>query len=230
MKKITIVFVMIISLLLLNNKTNAQAFQKGNANLDVGLGLGAYATTTTFSVNIPFLGNITSVTTDGASSVMVPIGFEYGVSDKIGLGAQLGFSNYFIDDSTEVKDFFTGQETGEMQANTTESVSTIDFSIKVNFHLLNSDKNDLLIGFQLGGSRVNWKDLSGETLTGTGSLFSLYLTDRIFFSDHIGVLFNLGYTAYNYGNVTSSSNNAVINSLTWKLRGLNIGTGLAIKF
>ncbi|OFZ00362.1 MAG: hypothetical protein A3K10_07820 [Bacteroidetes bacterium RIFCSPLOWO2_12_FULL_31_6] len=227
MKISTYAITIITSLFLTINIVNAQAFQKGNKNIDLGLGVGAYGTTTTFTVS--FFGIPLSFTeNDGAASTMVPISFEYGISNKIGLGVQLGYSNYFIDDSNDVK--VNGIETGEKEVNTTESVKSIDFAIKINFHLLNAEKNDLFIGLALGGSSVNWLDKSGEELKGSGSYVSLYLTDRIFFSDHIGILFNLGYTGYQYANVTSSSNSSFITSLEWKLKGVNIGTGLAVKF
>jgi len=237
-KLIKISFILV--LLVVTNNSFGQAFQKGNWNVDVGVGLGAYATQTTISVPIPILGTITSTANDGAASVMVPIGVEYGISNRFGLGVQLGFSNYFIDDSTEVKNPLTGQETGEMQENNTESVKSVDFALKFNFHLLEAEKNDLYVGLALGGSSITWqwKDVDNnnnssqvETLSGSGSYASLYITDRIFFSDRFGIFFNLGYTVYNYSQVnSSSSSNSVINSLKWNAKGVNIGTGLALKF
>lgn len=219
MKKVF--YALFITLFFQTSFVQAQAFQKGNVNLDIGLGFGAYKTVSEFTTpEFVFFGFTIPPQTikneDGAGSFMMPITFEYGISNKVGLGVQLGFSNYFIDneDSTE----------------TVESVKSVDFAIVVNYHLSQSDKNDLFIGIALGGSNVNWKDLSGTELTGTGSVFKLYLSDRLYFSDNIGILFNVGYTAYNYSELTSSDNNAFISSLKWHLGGLNIGTGLAVKF
>lgn len=215
MKKIAQLVLVVI---LLSGTVFGQAFQKGNVNFDLGIGFGAYSTRSEFTtpaINILFITipPTTVVKNDGAASTMVPISFEYGVSNKVGLGVQLGFSNYFIDneDSTE----------------TVESVKSVDFAFKVNYHLSNSDKNDLFVGLALGGSSVNWKDLDGTVLKGGGSYVSLYLSDRLFFSEHFGVLFNLGYTVYNYTEITSNDNPS---SLKWTLRGLNLGTGLAFKF
>lgn len=203
------------------NQTKAQAFEKGNINLDLGIGFGGYKTTTEITTaEVTILGFTIPPTTikdeDGAASTIIPLTFEYGISDKIGLGVQLGFSNYFIDneDSTE----------------TTESVRSVDFGLVVNYHLLNSDKNDLFIGIALGGSSVNWKDLSGEEWTGSGSYFSLYIKDRIFFNDNIGIMFNLGYTGYRYSDLESSIDNPFIDKFEWTIRGVNFGTGLAVKF
>lgn len=215
MKKLYSTLTIVLITLFSTSNTYAQAFQKGNANIDVGLGFGAYSTTTTFTFD--FLGTpVTLSDEDGAASTMVPISFEYGISNKVGLGVQLGFVNYFIDneDSTE----------------TTESVKSVDFAIKVNYHFLDAEKNDLFVGLAIGGSSVNWKDLSGEEFSGTGSYVSLYITDRIFFNDNVGILFNLGYTAYRYNGLESSLNNPFIDNFEWTLRGVNIGTGLALKF
>ncbi len=215
MKKNSLLLLAIIVSLSITQNANGQAFEKGNLNADVGLGIGAYSTVTTFTFD--FFGTpITLTDKDGAASTMIPVSFEYGISNKFGLGLQLGTSNYFIDneDSTE----------------TTESVKSFDWALKVNYHLLNADKNDLFIGLAVGGSSVKWLDMSGESFTGAGSYASLYITDRIFFNDHIGILFNLGYTAYNYSGLESSSNNTFIENFEWSLTGVNIGTGLALKF
>lgn len=208
---------------------NAQAFEKGNVNIDVGLGIGIYKTTTTFTTpEFVFLGFTippqTFTDEDGAGSTMIPIGVEYGISNKFGLGVELGFANYFVEDSTENDD-------GTTTLNLTKTVKSVDFMIFCNYHLLNSDKNDLFIGMGIGGSRVHWnfKD-SGEEYSGGGSIFKLYIKDRIFFSDNFGILFNLGYTGYVYNNMEASNNNAFLEGLKWNVRGVNIGTGLALKF
>ena len=97
MKKIILLSIALSSLLLMSQNTQAQAFQKGNINFDLGLGIGAYGTRVTIEV-----AGVEFSDTDGASSTVIPISFEYGITDKFGLGAQIGFSNYFIDqDSNE---------------------------------------------------------------------------------------------------------------------------------
>ncbi|MCO6499020.1 MAG: hypothetical protein J5I47_01410 [Vicingus serpentipes] len=229
MKKITRVFATLIALLIINNSANAQAFQKGNINIDVGIGFGAYSTITYFTTPAFTFGPITIPSQtiserDGAVSTMIPIIFEYGVSNKIGLGAEIGFVNYFIEDSTENDD-------GTVSLNQTESVKSVDFMVFCNFHLLDAEKNDLYIGLGFGGSSVNWEfKNTGETYSGSGGLFKLYLRDRIFFNDNVGLLLNLGYTSYVYNNMETSNANAALNSLKWNVKGINIGTGLALKF
>ena len=222
MKKTIYSLLIILSFLMMNNNSNAQAFQKGNMNMDIGLGIGIYKTTTTFSFD--FLGiPITLTDEDGAVSTMIPFTFEYGISNKFGLGVELGFVNYLVDDSTNNDD-------GTTTLNLTKSVKSVDFMILCNFHLLNSERNDLFIGLGFGGSRVNWnfKD-TGDEYSGGGSLFKLYIKDRIFFNDNVGILFNFGYTGYFYGNMEATNNNPILENLKWDVRGVNFGTGLALK-
>lgn len=205
---------LIILISCVSNQLFSQAFEKGNINIDLGLGFGAFGTRATFKdANTKLEYSVT----DGAASTIIPLAFEYGISNKIGLGLQIGTSNYFIDkkDSTNVS----------------KSVRSVDFALKFNFHLLNANRNDLFISLGLGGSSINWEfENTSETYSGSGTYFTLGLTDRIFFTDNIGILFNLGYTGYNYNNVKTSSGNPILDNLTWSVKGINFGTGLAVKF
>ena len=217
--------------LLLSTNVSAQAFQKGNINLDIGLGLGVYGTTSTFSTTINGL-TITNTEKDGTASSVIPIGFEYGISNRFGIGADITFSNYFINDSDKVN---------------IERVTTTDFGLKFNFHLLNADKNDLYVVLGLGGSKMKWTYAGSATniirsANGSGTYFSIGITDRIFFSDHIGIFFNLGYRGYNYSKIEAELTSEAETLLTtigitdyeqswkWQMKGVHLGTGLAIKF
>jgi hypothetical protein len=235
--------------LLSSVNVSAQAFKKGSLNFDLGIGFGGYGTeqtqTTSISALVSFPGfsfpiesDTTFSTTDGAASVIIPFSFEYGISDKIGLGLDLTSSNYIIDNDD--KEFLN-------------SVKGFDFGLKVNYHLLNSDKNDLFVGLGLGMSSVKWTykdDLVNNpyglsSASGSGSYFSLGITDRIFITDRIGILFNLEYRGYNYTGIETEADpsNAFSGlgvagvtdikfeqSLDWKLSGEHFGTGLAVKF
>ena len=228
--------------LLVSVNVNAQAFQKGNINFDLGFGLGIYGTKQTVETKLtgnafgtPFSQSNVSDTTDGTASTIIPFSFEYGVSDKIGLGVDLTSSSYFID---------------EADRKYLSSVKGFDFGLKVNYHLLNSEKNDLFVGLGLGASSINWtygSDLTNNpfgltSAKGSGTYFSLGITDRIFFSDHIGILFNLEYRGYNYSGIVAEGDASDAfaifgitdvnfeQTLDWKLNGVHFGTGIAVKF
>ncbi len=236
MKKNAIQFFFIASLLILSNTISAQAFQKGNINVDVGVGFGAYGTNQTQTTEISWLGfsiSDTHDTTDGAASTAIPIGFEYGISDKIGIGADFTYNNYFINDSDRVH---------------LNSVKAIDFGVKFNYHLLNADRNDLFIGLGIGFSSIKWDfntdpldPFDAKSASGSGVYWNIGLTDRIFFSDNVGILFHLGYKGYSYPSIehelTSETQQALAaanatysQKVKWQMNGVNIGTGLAIKF
>ena len=216
--------------ILITNQLNAQAFQQGNKNIDVGIGFAAYGTkfTTTNTVN-----NVetSSSETDGAASTIFPISFEYGITDKIGLGVDLTISNYFIDE--EDKD-------------TISNVNAFEFGIRSNYHLLNSDKNDLMIGVGLGFSGMNWEaePIAGQFIdsySGSGIYWTVGVTDRIFFSEHIGILFNVAYRGYFYSALETkltaegeaffeAANVDFTQEIDWTFSGFTVGTGLAVKF
>ncbi|MBI2281938.1 MAG: hypothetical protein HYU68_14780 [Bacteroidetes bacterium] len=214
MKNIFYKSILLVIISLSSTHLFSQAFEKGNINFDLGLGFGAYGTKVTYKDT---KNNFEVSKTDGAASTIIPLSFEYGLSNKIGLGLQIGSSNYFIEnkDSNDV----------------TESVKSIDFALRVNFHLLQAERNDLFIALALGGSSVNWTfKNTTETYSGSGAYFGLSLVDRIFFGEHVGIMFNLGYTGYNYNNMKTSSGNPILDNLTWSVKGVNFGTGLAVKF
>jgi hypothetical protein len=222
MKKL--LFLLPVLFLLPFQNIKGQAFQKGNFNIDLGIGFGAYKTTTKFQFD--FFGSpITITEEDGAASAMIPLSLEYGISNKFGLGLEFGACNYAIDDSTE-------DVNGTMIENNTESVKSRDVLLFCNFHLLDAEKNDLFIGLGIGSSSVVWtfKDNSTYEYSGRGGLFKLYIKDRLFFGEHVGMLFNLGYTSYVYNDMKTSDNNAILEGLKWNVRGLNMGVGLALKF
>ncbi|MBT8196071.1 MAG: hypothetical protein HKO56_02240 [Bacteroidia bacterium] len=208
-----------------------QSYQKGDWNFDAGIGLGVFSTETKFSIPLPIIGTVTFSDDDGAASVIIPISAEYAVSDRFGVGLQLNFSNYFIDDSTEVYNIFTGEPTGQMQENNTQSVNSFAIAVKANFHLMEHEQNDLFVGIAVGGSGITWKwkDMEEETLDGSGSYFNLYIMDRIYFTEKVGMNFNLGFTSYNYDEVKSSSSTAIEN-LEFKGSGVTFSVGPSFKF
>ncbi len=101
MNRITTFCLVIMSLIIINN-VNAQSpsFEKGGFHVDLGVNLAVYGTksqwTATWS-NADTSVTQTDTDTDGAASTIIPLSLEYGISDNIGLGLDIRYSNYFID-------------------------------------------------------------------------------------------------------------------------------------
>lgn len=225
MKKIAQILLIII---LLSSTAFGQAYEKGNWNIDLDLGVGAYGTQTTSTVSLGALSQ-TNTETDGAASSIVKLGLEYGISNRVGLGLRFGSSNYAI---------------AEEDKDNVKSVKGKDFSLHVNFHLLKADRNDLYVGLGFGMSNIefiyqNNAALAINSFKGPGSYFGLEIGDRIFFGEHVGLLIRLGYTGYSYKQMEAElTNNAQAllgaSNVNWdidfKLNGVNLGIGLAVKF
>jgi hypothetical protein len=245
MKKIITIFTIVISMLMINNNIKAQAFQKGTINVDIGIGFGIYGTSQTYTRQLtatvdPAIGlpsnfldyKDTGDTTDGAASTVVPISCEYGLSDKFGIGVDIIYNSYIINDSDRVH---------------LESVKAYDFGPKFSYHPLNGDFYDLAIGLGVGYTTIGWNVTStytGESYKGSGYYINIDLKNKFWFSDHIGAYLNLGYKGNFYSKIDrdTSAEEAELESLsfvsnvtkkdefTFSMNGANIGIGLALKF
>jgi hypothetical protein len=247
MRKIATICLALSAILFLNNNINAQAFQKGTINIDLGIGFGIYGTSQTrtyersatidpaaVALGVPsdlYNEKSTSDTTDGAVSTVIPLSFEYGISDKIGVGLDVVYNSYFINDSDRVN---------------LKSVKAFDFGPKFSYHPLNSDFYDLSLGLGLGYSKITWDvaSSSGNDYSGSGFYLNIDIKNKFWFSEHIGAYLNIGYKGNFYSAInrdTSAeeadlesnvwvSNVSIKDEFTFTMHGANIGIGLAVKF
>jgi len=237
MKKTVLAFA---AALLLTGAVSAQdkAFKKGDMSLEIGAGFGIYGTHSYDTRNVDQVvisGGVPTVvkvrqskdTTDGAVSAIYPITFQYGVTNWLGLGARFAFAKYIASsDSTN--------------NNTRPTVTGIDADIFADFHLVKSKHFDMPIRVTMGYSNIHYlaNDANDSKAKGGGLNYGIALVPRIFFGDHIGIYFNLGYAGYNYANLIFSdkqdSNHNTDNGQDLKYRlsgnGVNIGLGLVGKF
>ena len=94
------------------------------------------------------------------------------------------------------------------------------------------------LSFYIGYSNLKYitHDNFGSMAKDNGISYGFALVPRIYFGDHIGMFFNVGYAGYNYPSLQFSDNtNANLNELNnWiyslKGSGANIGIGLVGKF
>lgn len=224
----------------------SQAFEKGIWNVDLGIGLGIYGTSQTNKYEIqaniygiPYSQKQNTDTTDGAVSTVIPLSVEYGVSNKFGIGVDICYNNYFINDSDRVY---------------LKSVKAFDFGPKFSYHPLNSDFYDLAIGLGIGFTRITWNyetvvssfgiSTTPEPAKGSGVYINLDIKNKFWFSEHIGAYLNLGYKGNFYSSISRDnsaletqlesvpgvSNVSIKDEFTFKMQGANIGIGLALKF
>lgn len=223
MRKLT--FVVAALLLSGNIFSQDKAFKKGNVVVDLGTGFGLYATKTheekTNLLNI----RIAKDTTGGALSVIYPLSFEYGVTNWLGLGARFAYANYLgqKDSTQDYKPKITG----------------IDADLLVNLHFIKTERFDMPLRVTIGYSSFKYlaNDIADTQAKDNGFNFGVALIPRIYFGNHIGIFFNLGYASYSYpslkisDNTDSNKNDNDGQDYLLKLKGsgANMGIGLVVK-
>ncbi|HEX8515715.1 MAG TPA: outer membrane beta-barrel protein [Bacteroidia bacterium] len=224
MKKIILTVALIASFMNVS-KAQDKAFKKGDITAGLGIGLGIYGTrihTTSSYQNLTF----THDTTDAAASVIYPLTLEYGITNWFGVGGRFAYSNYFTE-----RDSLTGYK---------EKTTSLDADLMLNFHLVKSKRFDMPIVLTVGYSRfkINSNEPSQWMARDNGINFGFALNPRIYFGDHIGMFFNVGYAGYSYPSLRFSDktdsnlneNGDYRSTFSLKGNGANIGFGLIGKF
>lgn len=224
------------------SRSQEKAFEKGNVVIDLGAGLGIYGTKIhqeydedryVFPTGFQTV-RVTQDTTDAAASFIFPLRFEYGITNWLGIGARFAYSNYL-----EEKDSVNNYQ---------PKVYGVDADLLVNFHLVKSKRFDMPICLSIGYSSITYKannpntnpgwlpDNGNAMAKGSGLNYGISLVPRIYFGDHVGMFFNIGYAGYNYpGLIFSNNSDSNINdenNMVYKLKGngLNLGLGIVGKF
>ncbi len=190
--------------------TNAQSFQKGSIFFDLGLGLGIYNTT---SYNYQ-----DSVTKTGkAGAIIIPVTFEYGIGNRIGIGAQLVTQNYL--------------SSKDSLSNYKPTANTKDINVFGNFHFVRAEHTDLFAGLTIGLSafKYNANNLQASTLDAAGSYFDIHLGGRFLFTKHFGMIASLRFPSFKYIQGLAQDNNGNQVNFDFKLSGVVIGTGVTFK-
>ena len=153
MKKI----VFAVALMLGLSTVNAQTFDKGITVIQAGLGLGS-------TIGTP-----------------IGLGFEYGVSEKIGIGGYAGYAtqNYGFGFGADYK------------------VTSILVGAKGNYHFFQSDSIDayggLLLGYNI--AKASWSDSNSDPIPVSygGVVFGGSIGARYYFTENIAAFAELGY-------------------------------------
>lgn len=231
MKKISLFIVLVISFVQ-SLMAQDKAFKKGDFSIGLGVGMAGYGTNYHEEYDaLVWTGsaivNQRQVLTKagGAVSVIVPLTVEYGLTNWFGLGGRFGYSKYIAN----------GDSTNN---HIVPTVHSIDGDIMLNFHFIKSPHFDMPLCVTVGYSGFSYltNDAAGDKAKDDGVNFGLALNPRIYFGDHVGMFFNLGYMGYKYPSVLFSNNsnsdlNSSNNETFWlKGSGINFGLGLICKF
>ena len=188
------------------------SFEKKTNVIAFGADLGIYQYTS------KILSNNQSNTT-GAANKTLSLQYERGILNWLGVGAKIGINDYFtsVDSITHTK----------------PSVQAIDMAALVNAHFVRSKHVDLLAGFTVGYSYLNYeaRDASISSAKGGGLTFDLHFQPRFYFGKHVGMFINLAYINYNYQNMDFQNTSLkAVDVLQLKGGGVNFGLGIQGKF
>jgi hypothetical protein len=208
MKKIPVVLAVLISL-----NVNAQKSFEKNANVVAfGLDLGYYNYTSRV-LSSP------KSETNPAANKMLNLHYERAVINWLGVGAKVQLCDYFTSEDSIT--------------HTKPSVKAIDGSLVINAHFVRSKRVDMLAGFNLGYSYMNYeaRDQAISGAKGGGLMYDIHLQPRFYFGDHIGMFINLAYTHYGYENMDFKNiYTSYSDALSLKGGGVNFGFGFQGKF
>jgi len=195
MKKLIILFAVIFCVMGVQ-RTQAQIVEEGNVVVDAYYGWPNLYTTVLKSL---YVGNTGSAEKLGSIG---PLGvrFEYMLSDVVGIGADLGYVNTYV----EWRDVgFSGST-----YNYKVSAPKIHALLRMNFHFTQHDKVDAFGGFGVGYRNRTFKFESNDPDYTGGKVESLIpvglrlcIGVRYFFTENIGVgtEFGLGGPLLSFG-------------------------------
>ncbi|MCW3071809.1 MAG: hypothetical protein JWO44_1699 [Bacteroidetes bacterium] len=219
MKKI-LLSVAAMAMFLSAAKAQDKAFKKGDITVDLGAGFDIYGT----RIHQEIFGHSFD-TTDAAGGSHFPLKAEYGVTNWLGVGARFNFSN-FIEETDSI-------------SHIRPTTRGLDAGLVLNFHLVKSRRFDMPLSLTFGYSHfsIHSNDHYNTLAKSNGLGYGISVMPRIYFGDHIGMFFNVGYMGYSYPNLRYSDNtHADLNDL-WgdakvsiKANGMNIGIGVIGKF
>jgi hypothetical protein len=195
----------LLLLILLPFISNAQSFERGDFILSAGIDLGIY--------NTEGFDPVAEIkNTDNAVSRIIPIGFEYGLTNNIGIGLQAGLNKYASDkDST--------------------SASNTDISLLLNYHFLRTSFFNMQLGIKYGLSKFNYKNkIDLGEFNATGGHIQAVAGANFFPGEHIGFNAHAAYNSLTYKNGEVEDNSGNKSDYELLLQGANIGVALMIRF
>lgn len=209
MKKLILMLLPVLALSFTKD-LNAQSFAKGNKIISTGIKISIYKVSD---------NDENDDGDDAAASYTIPIGFEYAVTERIGVGIEAGICNYFTGEDT-----ITG---------TIASANSFDLMLTGNFHWVRARKIDLYSGIGLGISAFKYEsnDARESRFTSTGTYVRVGLMNaRFYVSKAIALSLHFGIPYMNFNNGRIDDNLGSDYDYPLSFTGIDLGTGLAIRF
>ncbi len=208
MKKIIFAFAVLSSITLSAQKS----FEKNTNVIAFGGDLGIYSYTSKVASN-PKSDH------SAAANKMLSLHYERGVLNWLGVGAKVQYSDYFTstDSVTHSK----------------PSIKAFDITALVNAHFVRAKYVDMLGGFNIGYSHMNWeaRDQAISGATGGGLTYDIHIQPRFYFGKYVGMFMNLAYVHYAYRNMDFTNTFTKYNDiLDLTGGGINFGIGIQGKF
>ncbi len=190
----------------------SQSFEKGNKVIEAGIKVSIY------HVNNPD-DTDNNDKNNGAASYTIPIGFEYAVSNRFGLGMEIGICNYFTG-----KDTVTG---------TIANANSFDVLLNGNYHWVRGGRVDLYSGIGLGLSSFKYEsnDSKNSHFSSNGPYLRLSLLNaRFYIAKHVALSLHAGVPYMNFNNGRIKDDLGTDYGYSLAFTGFDIGTGISIRF
>lgn len=221
MRKFTLTLIAVLLITLVNG----QALRKGDFFINPGLGFGIEITQT----------NIKNDTAEAAVPGLLNLTAGYMVSDKFGLQLRLERNGYISDPKDSI-----------------QAVSG-NFLIGANYNFINNPSYAMHVGILIGGSNLTFTPQDKQNvnndvaITSAGSAFQLNVGGNAYFSQHLGLFYEIGYAARKYSKITIYDKSANPQEQEWiddkgtlntnddqsievGISGVDFRIGLAIRF
>ena len=194
--------------------------------LCTGLGLPIFAQQQKLTMNINYavntpVGSFKSDLVNKASFRGWNANILYGVTEKLSLGLEAGFNDYYQKYPRQVYDI----KGGTISAVLTNSIQTVPLMIKGRFNLASSGIVQPYIGVGAGGNFVSYNQYLGEFASGKSGIYFAASPEAgimIPFSKHGASAFTAGakynFMPYTYGDAKNLNNWGVYAGIKFPLK------------
>jgi hypothetical protein len=188
----------------------------GSVVMDLNSGFESYNSTNTYQLN-NLDGLKDTVIDSHAGNTNASLGLEVGIGKFVGIGLRAK-ANFF----TRTLDAVTNSR-GDVFSN--------DLIAMVNLHPLPFKKFDLVLGAEMGLSKLKFdvNDLYQTMVTGKGGYFAVHVNPRFYFR-RFGFNFRAALPVFNYNDLQRSSDRGNYILSKWKASGLGVSVGVQYRF